>query len=204
MKLYYHPRSRYSQKVLIALYEKQVAFTPVVLFPGNPDDRAELRKLTPIGKVPVLVLDDGWKIPESSIILEYLDTHAGGPRLIPEDRDRARQTRFYDRIIDLYITESVGTLVHEPNAADRVARAHERLDAMCTGIDAHLANRTWLMGEDFTMADCALLPAIMHHLGVHPFERWKHLTAYVERGLQRPSVARVHDEYATATVRAAS
>src|SRR5690606_37330087 len=51
MKLYYHPRSRYSQKVLIALYEKQVPFTPVVLFPGNPDDRAELRKLTPIGKV---------------------------------------------------------------------------------------------------------------------------------------------------------
>lgn len=204
MKLYYHPRSRYSHKVLVALYEKQVPFTPVVLYPGNPDDRAELRKLTPIGKVPVLVLDDGWKIPESSIIVEYLDSHAGGPRLIPENRDRARQTRFYDRVVDLYITESVGTLVHEPNATDRVARARERLDAMCTGIDSQLSNRTWLMGDDFTMADCALLPAIMHHLDVHPFERWKHLTAYLERGLQRPSVARVSAEYAAATAKAAS
>lgn len=204
MKLYYHPRSRYSQKVLVALDEKQVAFTPIVLFPGNPDDRAELRKLTPIAKVPVLVLDDGWKIPESTIIVEYLDTHHGGPRLIPEDRDRARQTRFYDRLVDLYITDSVGTIVNEPNAADRVARAHERLDAMCTGIDAQLANRTWLMGDEFSLADCALLPAIMHHLEVHPFDRFKHLSAYIERGLQRPSVARVRAEHLASVAKAAS
>src|SRR5688572_18129698 len=100
MKLYYYPLSRYSQKVLLALYEKQVAFTPIVLYPGNPDERAELRKLTPLGKVPLLVLDDGWKIPESTIIIEYLDAHAKGARLIPEDRDLARQTRFHDRIAD--------------------------------------------------------------------------------------------------------
>lgn len=204
MKLYYHPRSRYSHKVLIALYEKGVSFTPVVLYPGDPQDRAELRKLTPIGKIPVLVLDDGWKIPESTIIIEYLDTHAGGPRLIPEDPDRARQTRFYDRIVDLYITESVGTIVHEPNATDRVARARERLDAICTGIDSHLAERTWLMGDEFTLADCALLAGIGHHRDVHPFERWKHLSAYLERGLQRPSVARTRAEYEAHVARVAS
>jgi len=204
MKLYYHPRSRYSQKVLIAFHEKQVSFTPVVLYPGDPDDRAELRKLTPIGKVPVLVLEDGWKIPESSIIVEYLDTHAGGPRLIPEDRDRARQTRFFDRVADLYITESVGTILREANAPDRVAQARERLDAMCTGIDSHLAGRTWLMGDDFTLADCSLISGIAHHRDAHPFERFKHLSSYLDRALQRPSVARVRAELDAHTARAAS
>lgn len=44
----------------------------------------------------------------------------------------------------------------------------------------------------------------MHHLDVHPFERWKHLGAYLERGAQRPSVARVSAEYVAATAKAAS
>ena len=84
--------------------QKQVALTPILLNPGNPEDLAELRKITPIAKLPVLVLDNGWKIPESTIIVEYIDTHGTGPRLIPEDRDVGRQTRFYDRITDLYVT----------------------------------------------------------------------------------------------------
>ena len=204
MKLYYHPISRYSHKVLIALHEKGVSFAPVVLYPGDPDDRAELRKLTPMGKVPVLVLDNGWKIPESTIIIEYLETHAGGPRLIPEDPDRARQTRFYDRIVDLYITDSLGTIVREPQATDRVALARERLDALCTGIDSHLAERTWLMGDDFTLADCALIAGIGSHREVHPFDRWKHLSAYLERAHLRPSVARVRAEHEAHIARAAS
>jgi glutathione S-transferase len=40
MKLYYHPRSLYSQKALLALYEKQVAFTPVIIAPTDPAQRA--------------------------------------------------------------------------------------------------------------------------------------------------------------------
>ena len=194
MKLYYHPRSRYSQKVLIALYEKDIPVTPIMLYPGDPADRAELRKLTPIGKVPVLVLDDGWKIPESTIIIEYLDSRGSGPRLIPEDRDAARQARFYDRVTDLYITESLGTLVHDASAADRVARVKERLEGMFTGIDAHLAERRWLMGDSFTLADCALIPALANHRAVYPIDKWKHIGAYLGRALERPSVARVMRE----------
>jgi len=191
MKLYYHPRSRYSQKVLIALYEKDVSFTPVMLYPGDPADRAELRKLTPIGKVPVLVLDDGWKIPESTIIIEYIDSRGAGPRLIPEDRDLARQTRFYDRITDLYVTESLGTLIHEVDATERVARAKERLTTMLAGFDAHLAERRFIVGDTFTLADCALISAVASHRTAYPLDKWKHVSAYLDRALERPSVARV-------------
>lgn len=203
MKLYYFPRSTYSQKVLLALYEKQIAFTPISLYPGNPADRAELNKLTPISKVPVLVLDNGWKIPESTIIIEYLDSHGSGPRLIPEDKDLARQTRFHDRIADLYVTAPYTTITRESHAPERVAKARERLDAMFAGLDQHLANRTWVMGDAFTLADCSLIPALAAYRSAHPFDRFAHLSAYLGRALERPSVARIRREHEESDAKAA-
>jgi glutathione S-transferase len=211
MKLYYHPRSSFSQKVLLALHEKQIPFTPVVLNPGDPTERAELMRLTPIGKVPVLVLDDGWKIPESSIIIEYLDGRfSSGPRLIPEDRDLARQTRFHDRIADLYVNEPMSKIFFDglkpadKRDPDGVGAARARLDAMFAGLDEHLAKRTWLMGESFTMADCALVPSLGYCRTVHPFDRWKHLTAYAGRAFERASFQAVQAELAPYLAKAAS
>lgn len=211
MKLYYHPLSTFSQKVSIALLEKRAAYTPVLVHPGEPAGRAELAKLTPLGKIPVLVLDDGRKIPESTIIIEYLDSHiAGGTRLIPEDRDLARQTRFHDRLADLYVTEPRGKLYFDAKkpAAERdpagVAAARQRLDTMYAGLDEHLAQRTWVMGDAFTMADCSLAPALGYLRRLHPFEHHAHLTAYAHRLFERPSVARVLEEAAPFLAKAAA
>jgi glutathione S-transferase len=202
MKLYYHPRSSFSQKVLLAFHEKGVAFEPVIIPLAEAEGRARLATITPIGKVPVLVLDDGWKIPESSIIIEYLDTHFGGPRLIPEDRDQARQTRFYDRIADLYTNEPMSTIAFDTmkpadkREPEKVAAARARLDAMFPGLDEHLAKRTWIMGDTFTMADCALIPVLGYCRMLHPFDRFKHLSAYAARAFERPSFVKVQEELA--------
>lgn len=204
MKLYYYPRSTYSQKVLIALYEKQIPFDGVIVYPGDPADRAQLDKLTPMSKVPVLVLDDGWKIPESSIIIEYLDRQGSGPTLIPEDPDAARQTRFHDRIADLYVTESLFMIARESDA-ERVAKARARLDTMLAGIDGHLSKgRTWLMGDRFTLADCSMLAPLAHYRRTYSLDRWKAVAAYLARGLERPSVARVVRDDEAYVVKAAS
>lgn len=196
MKLYYFPRSMYSKKALLAFHEKQAAFTPVVVYPGDPQQRAELDKLTPLGKVPLLILDDGWKIPESTIIIEYLDTHvATGARLIPEDPDRARQTRFHDRITDLYVNDSLskiffdGRKPEDKRDPDGVATARKRLDLLFGGFDENLSKRTWMMGDSFTMADCALVACLGLARELHPYDRWKHLTAYAHRAFERPSYA---------------
>ena len=153
-----------------------------------------LARLTPLGKVPLLVLDDGWKIPESTIIVEYLDTRvATGTRLIPDDRDLARQTRFHDRLADLYVTEPVVALHFQ--RGDQAA-AHARLDTLFTGFDANLAKRTWIMGDAFTLADCSLIPALRYATQLHPFDKWRHLSAYFARASERPSVREVYDELA--------
>ena len=211
MKLYYHPRSSYSQKTLLAFHEKQVAFTPVIINPGDPQQRAEYLALNPLGKVPLLVLDDGWKIPESSIIIEYLETHVGtGTRLIPDDRDLARQTRFHDRVADLYVNDSMTKIFFDGQKpegqrdAQGVAAARQRLDTIFAGLDNHLAGRTWLVGDMFTMADCSLAPAIGYCRTLHPFDRWKHLTAYAGRMFERPSFLAVQAELAPYLARASA
>jgi glutathione S-transferase len=207
MKLHYYPRSSYSQKTLIAFHEKAVPFTPVIVNLPDPAVRAEYAKISPLGKVPVLVLDDGWKIPESSIIIEYLDTHfTSGPRLIPEERDQARQTRFHDRLADLYVNEPMTKLAfdamkpEDKRDPDGVAAARARLDTMYAGFDQHLGKRSpWLMGDAFTMADCALIPSLGYLRTLHPFDRWKNLSAYANRAFERPSFQKVAAEVAAFT-----
>jgi glutathione S-transferase len=203
MKLHYMPFSTYSQKVLVAFYEKGIAFTPALVTPWDAAARADYLKVNPLGKVPTLVLDDGTVIPESTTIIEYLEDHfASGTRLIPADKDLARETRFHDRQLDLYFNETMQTIFFDGRkpAAERspsaVASAKQTLDILYPRYDERMATRTWLMGDDFTLADCAAAPSFAYLRMVHPFPQYKHLTAYLSRLTERPSFARVTEEAA--------
>ncbi|TCR68815.1 glutathione S-transferase family protein [Bosea sp. BK604] len=201
LTLYYHPLSSYCQKVLVALYENGAPFTPELVDLGNPERRAEFLKLWPVGKFPVL--RDGERIvPESSIIIEHLDRHHPGPaRLIPEDAERALETRLRDRFFDLYIQEPMQALVGdrlrplESRDPFGVERAKARLRTSYDMLERDMAGRTWAMGEAFSLADCAAAPALYYADRVVPF-RDSHpaIAAYFERLLQRPSFARAVEE----------
>ncbi len=86
MKLYAHPFSSYSQKVLIALYENDVPFDYLNLEAATVKD--ELASLWPLKRFPVLV-DQGRTLIESSTIIEYLQCAHPGPHcLVPEGEAR--------------------------------------------------------------------------------------------------------------------
>src|SRR5262245_33415841 len=110
MKLHYFPLSTYSQKALIALHEKGVAFEPTFTNLTTQEGRDAYRKVYPLGKVPLLELAGGHIIPEATIIIEYIDTHFDGPRLIPADTELARRTRFLDRVADNYVNDPFRTI----------------------------------------------------------------------------------------------
>ena len=105
LKLYFHPLSSYCQKVLVALYENDTPFEPLIVDLGNEASRADFLKVWPVGKFPVLRDDARDRtIPESSIIIEYLDQyHPGMTPLVPTDEDLAWQTRLRDRFYDLHV-----------------------------------------------------------------------------------------------------
>jgi len=70
MELFYHPLSRYSQKVLIALYEKQANFYPRIIDLRDPLSRKEFHQRYPQARIPLLKAQNEQLIPESSIIIE--------------------------------------------------------------------------------------------------------------------------------------
>jgi glutathione S-transferase len=203
LKLYYHPLSSYCWKALIALYENDTPFTPVLVDLGNADERMALLKLWPIGKFPVL-RDDATDrtIPETSIIIEYLDhQYPGRTRFIPADTDLARQTRLRDRFYDLYVhlpmQKVVGDRLRPEGSKDPygVDEAKARISSCYGMIDKEMAGRIWAMGEAFTLADCAAAPALFYGSMVVPFgDTHKNVTAYFERLKARPSFARVLKE----------
>jgi glutathione S-transferase len=198
--LHYHPLSTYSQKTLMALYEKDFPFTPQLLDITNPEARAAYKKVYPLGKVPLLTGEDQF-IPESSIIIEYVDAHHDGKtRLIPADADKARKTRFFDRNCDLYVTEPALQLFFDSRKPEaerepkRMQAARERLDTMYAILDGHLGKNKWALGDTFTMADCAATPGLGLARMVHPYEKHANLTAYFGRLSERPSFQKVMAE----------
>jgi glutathione S-transferase len=202
MKLYYHPLSSYSQKALVALYEKNVEFERVLVDFSQPGAREDHFKVNRLGKVPVLMIEEkSWRVPESTIIVEYLEQHyKGGTKLIPDDPELARQVRFRDRIFDQYVTEPMLKILfdrrrpegqHDPFG---VKDAHERLDRTLALLDDVLAKSTWAFGDGFTLADCAAAPALSYTTMVHPFDAHKNVAAYLGRLRERPSFARVLEE----------
>jgi glutathione S-transferase len=200
LTLHFHPLASYCHKVLIALYENETPFTPNLVDLGNEAERAALLKLWPIGKFPVL-RDDArdQNVPESSIIIEYLDRYyPGRTQFITGDADRARGIRLRDRFYDLYVHEPMQKIVGDrlrPQGKDDphgVEEAKARLKASYGMIDQEMASRTWAMGEAFSLADCAAAPALFYANEVLPFGDTHHnVAAYFNRLKARPSYARV-------------
>ena len=203
LTLYFHPLSSFCMKTLIALYENDTPFTPQIVDFGNEAQADALRKLWPIGKFPVL-RDEARNetIPETSIIIEYLDRHyPGKTRFIPDDADRALQIRLQDRFYDLYLQLPMQTIVGDRlRPADQkdplgVAQAEARLSTAYGMIERDMVKQTWAVDHEFSMADCAAAPALFYADIVAPFsETHPNIAAYFERLVARPSVARVLEE----------
>ena len=207
MKLFYNPLSTYAQKAMIGMYEKNVKFEPMLVDMMNPEKKAEFKKVYPLGKVPCLMRDDGWLIPESTIIIEYIEgAFTTGTQLIPADKDLARQTRFNDRMADLYVNDSVSTLffggMRSPEEQkqsffqERMKRMKDTLDISYAQIDKVLEKNTWLVGNQFTMADCSLIPSLGYAKMVYPFEQFRNIVSYFNRASERPSYKKVMEEAA--------
>ena len=199
MKLYYNPISTYSQKALIAFYEKGIDFEPNIVKLMDPADLAKYRDVYPMGKIPCLVLDDGHLIPESSIIIEYIDD-MGAPRLIDGDSEQTRKIRFKDRMFDLYLNDPIVALLfqgmkpEDQRDVERMATAQFRIDTMYSFMEAEFEEHPFASGDKFSMADCAAAPALFYAEQTAPFAAYKNVSAYWERLKQRPSVRRTHEE----------
>lgn len=195
LDLFAHPFSSYSWKVLIALYERGIAFNYRMM--EDEGNGAALKAAWPVGKFPLLV-DEGRPVAESSIIIETLDDARFGdaPRMIPEDRAQALEVRFMDRVFDNHVMSPMQAIVNEyifdrsnPDRA-RIGRAEGALDTVYDWLEARLDADGWAAGERFSLADCAAAPALFYADWVREIGERPRLKAYRARLLARPSVNR--------------
>lgn len=182
LTLYDAPRCPYCARARIVLAEKGVphetatidlANRPAWLLEHNPPD----------GRVPVLD-DDGWVLPESTVIAEYLEERYPEPALLPADLGERALARFlvfrFDDLGDPYYALRRG----EAGAGDRVAHA-------LAGLDHTLATMPYLTGRSFGLADIAYLPWLLRLRDLLGFSLHAHpaLSEWLTRCGERPSVA---------------
>lgn len=182
LTLYDAPRCPYCARVRIVLAEKGVPFETVTIDLANRPAWL-LEHNPPDGRVPVLE-DDGWMLPESSVVDEYLEERFPEPPLLPADPAERAAARFlvfrFDDLGRPYYAMRRG----EPGAEERVARALAGLD--------HLVDRTpFLTGRSFGLADVAYLPWLlrMRDLMGISLDGYPRLVEWLDRCGKRPSVA---------------
>lgn len=202
LELFLHPLSSYCHKVLIAFYENGSPFDGKRI--DDPAVAAEYATVSPLKRFPILRdMGRGRVIPESTIIIEYLENYFPGRiRLIPKDPDLAWQVRLRDRFFDNYLhtpmQKFAGDHLRPEGTKDPYGLEEARaLFVKALGlIDAEMTDRKWAMGETFTMADCSAAPALFYgNRFFGPFhDTHPHAIAYLERLMARPSYARALEE----------
>src|ERR1700688_476848 len=196
MKLSFSPASPFARKVRIAAIElgliDKFEFVPATVAPGQPND--EYSRITPLKKLPVLILDNGEVILDSYVIVEYLDELAGCGKLIPASGATRWQVKsdhsLLQGMLDSMLLCRYEKMVrpeplrwqawaddHWNRAWSGMARSESQPDMLSRPLDiAQIALACVLGYADFRFADCGWRKA------------YPKLDAFHEKMLARPSV----------------
>ncbi len=180
--LYSAARCPYAARARIVLAEKGIEFETVEI--DLSDRPAWLYEKNPTGRVPVIEEDGGDPLPESAVIMEFLEERYPEPALLPADpADRAAARLLIFRDDDLT----------DPYYAFRRAEdgAREQLDAALGRLDSLLDDRPYLSGAEYGLADIALVPWVLRArdmLGVE-LDAFPSLADWLARLEQRPAIA---------------
>ena len=196
MKLTFSPASPFARKVRIAAIETglidRIEFTPATVAPGQANE--EYSKITPLKKLPVLILDNGDVILDSYVIVEYLDELAGGGKLIPASgperwKVKSDHSLLQGMLDSMLLCRYEGMVRPEPlrwkawsddhwnRAWTGMARFENKPDVLSGPFNIAQIGLVCVLGyADFRFADCGWRKA------------YPKLDAFYQKMLERPSV----------------
>jgi glutathione S-transferase len=201
MILYSEDTSPYCAPVRAAIYAKQLAI-PIEAPPGGRASDA-YQALSRTGTIPCLVLDDGSPIPESAVIVGYLDDKFRARPLRPADPEGRARMGVVMRLAEGGVVVPIVQLFHDltEGVAGATGRALESLERGLGRLEPFIAGEGYATGSAFTEADCVLGPALF---GVKAFApmlgdagllvRFPKLSAYDHRVAEHPAIAKVLGE----------
>lgn len=189
--LYNSDLSPYAARARLAVYWKGLESR--VVFDAPPDGlKSEAyAEINPLQKIPALKLDTGFCLPESELIVEYLEDAYPVRPLRPAGAENAARARLIARLIDLYLAPGLAPLFLNANPAKREAEAVEAGFSTVGGALDHIegfldAAGPWSIGAARTTADCALEPVLWFVAWADAWYERKTLAA-------RPACARVFE-----------
>jgi glutathione S-transferase len=159
MKLIAAVASPFSRKVRIVLAEKRIDYEFVI---DSPNDAAtRVPEYNPLGKIPVLVLDDNTTLFDSRVIVEYLDNASPVGRLIPDDTRHRIQTLRWEALADGCTDAVVAVVMEKRRPADKqsaewIARQQGKVDRALKAMSEELGGRAWCSGDAYNLSDIAV------------------------------------------------
>lgn len=159
MKLIGTSTSPYTRKARIVLAEKHLECEFVVDSPYASDSR--VADYNPLGKIPVLVLDEEVFLFDSRVIVEYLDSASPVGRLIPEDVRHRIQVRRWEALADGCADAALAIVAErrrpdpQQQSAEWIARQQQKVKRALKTMSADLGAKNWCSGEQYNLSDIA-------------------------------------------------
>jgi glutathione S-transferase len=196
MKLIGSLSSPYARKIRIVLAEKKIDYDLVLESPWAAEN--QVTSLNPLGKIPVLVLDDESTLYDSRVIAEYLDTVAPNNRLIPASGRERISVKRWEALADGVLDAAVAAFLELRRADGErseswIERQRGKINQAFKAMSGELGEQAWCHGNGLSLADIAVgcaLGYVSFRLGdIRWGEQYPNLSQLYAKLMQRPAFA---------------
>ena len=194
MKLVISLTSPFARKTRIAMMDKKIDCETLVDIPW--DAHTEVPKYNPLGKIPVLILDDESTLYDSRVIVEYFDAMSPVARLIPENGRPRLIVKRWEALADGISDAAATIFLERKRPAERqdeswIARQQGKIDRGLAVLSEELGDKPWCTGETYNLADiavgCTLGYLDLRFPEINWRKRHANLAVLGEKLAQRPS-----------------
>ena len=194
MKLIGWLTSPYVRKTRVVLAEKKIDYEFELDSPWTPE--TQVANVNPLGKIPVLVLDDNTALFDSRVIVEYLDNVAPNNKLMPGPNRERSEVKRWEALADGVCDAAALVFLEKKRAgaqqsADWIARQHDKISRSLAFMSDELAVSSWCMGTHFSLADvtvgCALGYLVFRFPEIDWSEKHPNLARLYDRLMHRPA-----------------
>lgn len=159
MKLLYSPTSPYARKVRVVAIEKHIDMEMVAVVLSAPD--CPVNDHNPLGKIPVLIMDDEESLFDSRVIVEYLDNRTPLARLIPQEHSIKIWVRRWEALADGICDAAVLALMESrrpENLQDAgfITKQTGKVERGLKALSDELGDSKWCVDDTFSLADIAM------------------------------------------------
>lgn len=194
MKLLYTLTSPYARKVRVVAAEKRIEIEMLKVALADP--ACPVIQYNPLGKIPVLVLDDGESLFDSRVIVEYLDNRTPLARLIPQEHSAKIWVRRWEALADGVCDAAI--LARQEAARPEKLRDNAVIEKQMgkvsrglTQLNAELSDNKWCVDDTFSLADIALGCMLgwldLRYADMGWRESYPNLARHFEEMMKRPS-----------------